>query len=225
MLGRNNILEIEKNYTESLKIHKIYPGFKGDAPFIGMPVVILSLGGCNLACNFCDIDFDNYTTIAEAEIIASVINASKNEQNQVVRQTIFITGGEPLVQPINEICTKLLDMGYNIIVETNGTIYRELDNRIKVCVSPKAVNNEYLPIRDDIIRRAVAIKFLISMNRLPYNQVPDVGQFRYNIDVFLQPMDEINILNNLNNLKYCLDICNKFGYNYSIQTQKIIGEH
>ncbi|OJV13533.1 MAG: hypothetical protein BGO27_04655 [Alphaproteobacteria bacterium 33-17] len=223
MLGRNQIREVIQEDTGVFQIKSIVASFKGDEPYCGAPAIFVNFGGCNLACNFCDTDFEDFIDMKNDEIIQKINGLSLNNQGKRVRNLVVLTGGEPLRQPISHLCNLIVDQGFAVLIETNGTIFRNISPKCEILISPKNTGSGYSFIRDDLLRRAIAIKFVISKSHPLYQKVPDIGQSRYNTKVYLQPMDEFDIIKNLNNLQYILEIAEETGYYYNIQTQKIIG--
>lgn len=113
---------------------------------------------------------------------------------------VVITGGEPMRQKIKLLCDNLLFRNFTVQVETNGTIHTEIPKAVKLVCSPKASNGKYHSIRKDILEQTVALKFLISKQNKEYCDISEVGQSRYNIPVYVQPMDEYDEFLNQNNL-------------------------
>lgn len=100
----------------SLIINEIFYSIQGESIYSGRPCTFVRLTGCNLRCSYCD------TQYAYEEGI-------KMKITQIMRQVAYykcplveITGGEPLLQ--NEtplLISKLLENGYDVMMETNGS--------------------------------------------------------------------------------------------------------
>lgn len=75
---------------------------------------------------------------------------------------------------------------------------------------------------NDLLSRINAIKFLVAKNIPEYSNIPEVGQSKYNIPVFIQPMDQNNPLLNKENEQLAIDLALKYGYRLSIQVHKIL---
>jgi len=104
-----------------MKIHSIYTSISGEVSSIpqGSFVTILRLSGCSLDCNYCDAQEAKIgigDEISEDRVY-EMINSHNN-------RNILITGGEPLLQldELNQLMLHLLPKGYNVVIETNGTI-------------------------------------------------------------------------------------------------------
>ncbi|UCM85122.1 MAG: 7-carboxy-7-deazaguanine synthase QueE [Rickettsia endosymbiont of Culicoides impunctatus] len=222
MFGQNPKRAAIFNDGTSLEIKSIFKTIQGEGPFVGMPAVFIRLGGCNLACNFCDTEFEDFNILTINNIIEEVQRLTINIK------LVVITGGEPFRQPIELLCHKLIDLDYLVQIETNGTLYRDLPDKVHIICSPKATKNGatkngYSLLRDDLLSRINALKFLVAKNIPEYSNIPEVGQSKYNIPVFIQPMDQNNPLLNKENEQLAIDLALKYGYRLSIQIHKILG--
>ncbi|WP_417904766.1 7-carboxy-7-deazaguanine synthase QueE [Candidatus Tisiphia endosymbiont of Micropterix aruncella] len=217
MFGQNPKRPAIFNDGTSLEIKSIFKTIQGEGPFVGMPAVFIRLGGCNLACNFCDTDFEDFNILTINNIIEEV------EKLTINIKLVVITGGEPFRQPIELLCYKLVNLDYIVQIETNGTLYRDLPDKVHIVCSPKAGKNGYALLRDDLLSHINALKFLVANNIPIYSNIPEVGQSKYNIPVFIQPMDQNNPLLNKENERLAIDLAIKYGHRLSLQTHKILG--
>lgn len=101
-----------------MKVSEIFLSIEGEGSRAGLPAVFVRFFGCNVVCSYCDSQYackgDDYKEMSIDEILAEV---AKYECNNMT-----ITGGEPLIHPqIEEFLNRLLDEGYDVNVETNGT--------------------------------------------------------------------------------------------------------
>jgi len=250
MFGKNKILKPENTDGSSLAIQEIFPTFQGEGPFVGYPSVFVRLGGCNLACDFCDTEFDSFKEQNLNEIVAriielaGVVNVGAEEkfsaakevdmkqkfvakyssaQQKFLRNLVVITGGEPLRQNIAPLCQELINRGFLVQIETNGTLFRELPKEVKIICSPKNTGKNYHKIRADLLARIDAIKFIISASKLEYQGVAEVGQSEFNIPIYLQPMDEYDDKKNQQKVARVLELAASLGARVSLQMHKIWG--
>lgn len=223
MFGNNPISPVIVADGQELAVTEIFSTFQGEGPFVGYPAVFLRLAGCNLACKFCDTEFDYTKQIALPDIINEIVRLSKNSCGEIIRKLVVITGGEPMRQPIEALCLELISQSYQVQIETNGTIYRDLAEEVSIICSPKNTGKGYFPIREDLLARINALKFIISASNELYQNIGEVGQSMFNIPVYLQPMDEYNDQKNKDNLSRTIKIAVENGYRYCLQTHKIIG--
>ncbi len=217
MFGKNQILKPENHEGNSLKINEIFDTFQGEGPYVGWPSVFVRLSGCNLACDFCDTEFEEFQEFSLDKIITEILTKAKNNQAKL----IVITGGEPFRQPIEKFCQKLIDLNFLVQIETNGTIFRNIPKEVKIICSPKISNEKYHPLRPDLLARIDALKFIISAHKKEYSEINDFSQGK--IPVYLQPMDEYDKTKNLANQKLAVELAKKYGFRISLQIHKILG--
>ncbi len=217
MFGKNPKRAPIKGDGLILDVQEIFPTFQGEGIYAGMPSVFVRLGGCNLACHFCDTEFENFEEIALDRILEKI-----DSYSGIHKKLVVITGGEPLRQPLTPLCDALLEKGYKVQIETNGTLFQPLDKRVDIVCSPKAGSHGYAPLRPDMLNVVSALKFIISASDPLYNHVPDIGQGR-DMLVFIQPMDEYDDQKNAANLSHCLKLAQQQNVRLSVQLHKIIG--
>jgi 7-carboxy-7-deazaguanine synthase len=116
---------------DSLNVCEIFASIQGEGKQIGRPTVFIRLTGCNLRCAWCDTAYalDNGKLMTIEDILKKV-----NEFNLL---SVCITGGEPMVQlrQLKELVKELKQTGYQITLETNGTLYDEWLFSTVDCVS------------------------------------------------------------------------------------------
>lgn len=228
MFGDNPKRGLFKGDGNILQVENIFYTLQGEGPYALMPSVFIRLGGCNLACEFCDTEFENFKEQDLTNIISEVRKLSTNPASgKRIAPLVVITGGEPLRQPIERLCSVLLDDGFKVQIETNGTLYRELPEQVDIICSPKVVggsmDGKYAKIRADLAKRLRGFKFLVSKSLCAYNSIPSLGQDEFDIEVYVQPMDQYDTLRNKENLELALEIVHNYGYRLSMQLHKIIG--
>jgi len=100
-----------------MKVNDIFYSIQGESTFAGLPCVFVRLTGCNLRCKFCDTTFAYYDGFEIS--IDEIVQRAKNYNCKLVE----ITGGEPLLQPETPaLAQRLLDSGFQVLVETNGSM-------------------------------------------------------------------------------------------------------
>lgn len=223
MHGNNPKRAAEFGDGLKLKVQKIFKTLQGEGPNVGTPAIFIRLGGCNLACSFCDTDFEDFVETELNEIISQIRQLSLNDMGARSVGLVVITGGEPMRQQIAPLCEVLLENNYAVQIETNGTIYRAIPKEVEIICSPKVVAGSYLSIRDDLLPNISAFKFLISSNIKEYSSVPELGQKKCNIPVFIQAMDEYKEEINVQNLQLAVDIAINNSYRLSYQIHKSLG--
>ena len=122
-----------------MKVVEIFDSFQGEGIYTGEPATFLRLGGCNLNCDFCDTEFDDYKEINVELVKECLLNHIKNHKNKL----LVITGGEPLLHydEIKELVDllhyQIFDEGLKIQIETNGFIRRIPIQNTTYVISPK----------------------------------------------------------------------------------------
>ncbi len=224
MFGQNPKRSSILGDGNNLYVKTIFKTIQGEGIFAGMPAIFVRLGGCNLACSFCDTEFEDFEEMSLDKILLSVSSLSLNSFLKKSIELVVISGGEPFRQPIELLCRNLLEMNYIVQIETNGTLYREIPSEISIVCSPK-VNSlgRYFPLREDLLQHISAFKFLISSHMPEYSSVPELGQREYNIPVFVQPMDQYDEQLNKDNQNLAIQLAIEYGYNLSLQIHKILG--
>jgi len=162
--------------------------------------------------------FESFSKTALTKVLDDV----RHYANHTIK-LVVITGGEPFLQHIEHLCQGLIDNGFNVQIETNGTIYRNVPESVKIICSPKQKQNGYYKIREDMLERITAFKFLISATLPGYDAIPELGQLAHNIPVYVQPIDEYNEEKNKNNLELAIKLSLKHNYNLSLQLHKFMG--
>lgn len=128
-----------------------YFTLQGEGAQTGRAAVFLRFAGCNLwsgreehrasaVCRFCDTDFvgtdgEGGGKFADAASLAEAVAATWAGRRGV--PYVVCTGGEPLLQLDTALIAALHDRGFEIGVETNGTIAAPAGIDW-LCVSPKA---------------------------------------------------------------------------------------
>ncbi|MDO4699046.1 MAG: 7-carboxy-7-deazaguanine synthase QueE [Pasteurellaceae bacterium] len=107
-------MEKSANVTDTeYRIVEIFETLQGEGFNTGMPSIFIRFGKCNLACPWCDTNYNDYETKTLAEIMRTV--------RSFTARNIIITGGEPTIQPnLERLLDQLKAEGYFIAIETNG---------------------------------------------------------------------------------------------------------
>jgi 7-carboxy-7-deazaguanine synthase len=218
MFGKNPIRKPRIHDGSSLEVKQIFPTLQGEGPYTGWPALFIRLGGCNLACDFCDTEFEDY----QGRLLHDILHEVKALAKAKIKLAV-ITGGEPLRQNIVPLCEALIAEGFKVQIESNGTLYQPLPQQIEIICSPKNTGQGYFRVRDDLRPYIRAFKFIISDSNPLYHDTGEVGQTEWNIPVYVQPMDEYDENKNKANQKRALSLAMTRGYLLSLQTHKILG--
>jgi 7-carboxy-7-deazaguanine synthase len=132
-------------------VKEIFYTLQGEGAHAGRPAVFCRFSGCNLwsgresdranaVCSFCDTDFvgtdgERGGKFASGAELAAVIDSLWPESYPASKYVVF-TGGEPLLQLDVELITCMHEAGFEIAIETNGTL--PVPPGVDwICVSPK----------------------------------------------------------------------------------------
>ncbi|OGQ52617.1 MAG: hypothetical protein A3J24_04810 [Deltaproteobacteria bacterium RIFCSPLOWO2_02_FULL_53_8] len=145
-------------------INEIFRSIQGESTYAGLPCVFVRLAGCNLACSWCDTPYAQTMFKAADMTVDDVISEVKKHACRLVE----VTGGEPMMQEeTDELVKRLLDGGYTVLVESNGSVsFEGLDARAVKVVDVKCpasghagtflVENIGLLTKDDEVKFVIA---------------------------------------------------------------------
>jgi 7-carboxy-7-deazaguanine synthase len=122
-----------QNADQTLRITEIFLSVQGESSHAGRPCAFVRLTGCPMRCRWCDSE---YTFTGGERLAFSEIFARLEDFGCPL---IEVTGGEPLAQKaVFPFITKLLDQGYEVLIETGGYVSTErVDPRAKVILDVK----------------------------------------------------------------------------------------
>ncbi len=108
-----------------MKVLEIFESIQGESTWAGTPCVFVRTAGCNLACSYCDTPQARNGSGVEMSV-DEVLECIKRYPVRVAE----ITGGEPLLHDdVPELARRLLDEGYAVLCETNGSLNIDLLDR------------------------------------------------------------------------------------------------
>jgi 7-carboxy-7-deazaguanine synthase (Cx14CxxC type) len=206
-------------------VKEIFYTLQGEGANTGRPAVFCRFAGCNLwsgresdreeaVCRFCDTDFVGTDgpgggRFESAGELARAVGGAWPDEEGTGRRFVVCTGGEPLLQLDSPLLAALHAVGFEVAVETNGTVVPPggID---WLCVSPKAG-------AELLVRSGDELKLVYPQDggepelfeRLPFDHF------------FLQPMDGPHREENTAAaLRYCLAHPR---WRLSLQTHKLLG--
>jgi 7-carboxy-7-deazaguanine synthase (Cx14CxxC type) len=204
-------------------VKEIFYTLQGEGAQTGRPAVFCRFAGCNLwtgreadrmkaICQFCDTDFVGMDSTEggrypDAGALADRIAALWPEDASA--RFVVCTGGEPLLQLDTPLIASLHARGFEVAVETNGTISPPpgLD---WLCVSPKAGS-------ELIVRTGDELKIVVPQKDLDPLDYSGLDFHRFSV----QPMDgPERDRNTLWAIAFCLAHPK---WQLSVQTHKLVG--
>lgn len=209
----------------SYAVKEIFYTLQGEGAQAGRAAVFCRFAGCNLwsgreqdraaaICKFCDTDFADVNgpgggKFAHADALATAVEEKWPASSAAGKRFVVCTGGEPLLQLDAGLIEALHERGFEIAVETNGTIAAPAGIDW-VCVSPKA-GAEFVQRSGD------ELKLVFPQAEFEPGDFSGLV-FRH---FFLQPMDGLERAANTERaVRYCMEHPQ---WRLSLQTHKILG--
>lgn len=210
-------------------VKELFYTLQGEGANVGRPAVFCRFAGCNLwsgkaedrssaTCQFCDTDFvgtdgvgGGKFTSAQllAEAVAGLWPKEESLDRPHSRRLVVCTGGEPLLQVDDSLVSALHEVGFEVAVETNGTVAPPpgID---WICVSPKAGASL-------AVCSGTELKLVFPQKGISPEEFENLSFQHY----FLQPMDGPELAQNTRlALQYCLA---HPLWRLSLQTHKFVG--
>jgi 7-carboxy-7-deazaguanine synthase (Cx14CxxC type) len=204
-------------------IKEVFYTLQGEGAQAGRPAVFCRFAGCNLwsgreadraaaICRFCDTDFVGIDGTAggrypDAAALSDVVAAHWPGGGAPF---VVCTGGEPLLQLDGPLVAALHDRGFEVAIETNGTIAPVPPSVDWICVSPKAGAPLALTKGDEL-------KVVVPQQGLELEAL-EALDFRY---FSLQPMDGPALAETT---RLAINLClTRPKWRLSLQTHKVTG--
>lgn len=160
-----------------LFVNEVFYSVQGEGSKAGISSVFVRLQGCLCQCPWCDtkwtwklgrqgdITLDACFTKADAPHAAAtteeaLIQAIHEHFPQA--KMVVITGGEPCLQPLRKLCQGLMDLGYDVQIETSGTEIIDVPEEVFVTVSPKVGMPGGRTMKAQALARADEIKMVLE---------------------------------------------------------------
>jgi 7-carboxy-7-deazaguanine synthase len=141
--------------SEGLKLPVVEEFFslQGEGFHTGKAAYFIRLGGCDIGCSWCDSRFswnpEIHPVIETKSIIDRVVESGAD--------SVVVTGGEPLMWSLDDLCKGLRNKNISTFIETSGA-YQLTGIWDWICLSPK----QNMPPIADICKVADELKVIIS---------------------------------------------------------------
>ncbi len=145
---------MENREIKKLPLVEEFYTLQGEGAHTGRAAWFIRLGGCDVGCSWCDAKETwnprTHPPVAVEEIVrrATADNPSR---------AVVVTGGEPLIYPLDTLCNALHAAGIEIFLETSGS-HPFSGTWDWVCLSPKRRQ----PPLDEAWARADELKVIIE---------------------------------------------------------------
>lgn len=226
-------ISISRAWTHqmSYSVKEIFYSLQGEGARAGRPAVFCRFAGCNLwsgedkhrstaECNFCDTNFVGTDGVGGAKFnsaqeLARDLVSYWPDQQQGAPYIVF-TGGEPLLQLDDTLINAVRNIGFEIAVETNGTLTAPAGIDW-LCVSPKGRTKLAQTVGNEL-------KLVFPQSDVNPHDFIDLD-FKH---FYLQPLDETANRGDKGGapgiLKSCTDYCLSHPqWHLSLQTHKFLG--
>lgn len=201
--------------TTTFPIVEIFESLQGEGFNTGMPSIFVRLGKCNLACPWCDTNYNEY----EKWTVQAILERVKS----YTVKNVIITGGEPTMYAnLSILLNELKTSGYFLAIETNGL--KKVPEQIDyIATSPKLMYRE--KYERECIPFAHEVRIVMDEG--------DIFSFCEQIETqiqanhyYLSPCEingKMNLLETISQLGILNQRPNKPRWQLSIQTHKLIG--
>jgi 7-carboxy-7-deazaguanine synthase (Cx14CxxC type) len=208
--------------AKTYRVKEIFYSLQGEGANAGRAAVFCRFAGCNLwsgreddrsrgpgSCSrWCDTDFLGGADYA----LDALVEAVENENRGRTGRFAVLTGGEPLLQIDRDFVGALHRSGFEVAIETNGTIAVSIPEIDWICVSPKAGAPLVQKTGDEL-------KLIFPQAGLMPGDLP-LGELGFK-HLFLQAMDGPAFGANLSAAaRYCMDHPH---WRLSLQAHKFAG--
>jgi len=243
MFGKNPIRSINTD-PKNLAVEGHFYTIQGEGPYSGLPALFIRLAGCNLACHFCDTQFEEQAE--KPQSVKDLITDLGRMYPTAQRSFVVITGGEPLRQNFVTLVDWLLASGTSLIqIETAGTLWQpDLEPAIQageivLVVSPKTpkihpkiaqychhwkyiVTAGEISLEDGLPNRGTQVntkdqEMILARppQRSPLSQQTDT--------IYVSPCDSYDPVQNKHNLVAVKASALIYGHRVSLQIHKLLG--
>ena len=160
-----------------LPLMEAFYTLQGEGYHKGAAAYFIRVGGCDVGCHWCDVKESWNPDIHPPTAIDEII-----EQAQHYAKTIVVTGGEPLMWPMEPLTQGLKRAGLQTHIETSGA-YPLSGQWDWICLSPK---KNKLPL-EEVYEKADELKVIVHNKHdfiFAEEQARHVGK---NCKLYLQP--------------------------------------
>jgi len=142
---------------QRLPVMESFYTIQGEGFYQGHAAYFIRLGGCDVGCVWCDVkdswDADRHPVFSIEEIVAKALEEVGGNAKNIIA---VVTGGEPLMHPLDALTDALHAAGFQTNIETSGA--HPLSGHWDwICLSPKKFKAP-LP---EVVRAANELKVVV----------------------------------------------------------------
>lgn len=147
-----------------MRVCETFASLQGESTHAGRKCFFIRLSGCNLNCSYCDTLYGRSFDAGEERSLDSLVREALDSGLKLVE----ITGGEPLCsQETPALCQALLDKGFEVLIETNGSLsLAPLPSQVRKIVDCKlpgsGMHRHNLYSNYSLLQKHDEVKFVIS---------------------------------------------------------------
>lgn len=234
MFGKNVITKPFRHEDGGLLVNEVFPTIQGEGPDAGTPAVFVRLAKCNLACTFCDTEFESGTWWDHESLLIRVRNVRAHRPIELV----VITGGEPLLQNLHPFITICNRFHLRVSIESAGTVWDpNLTSLFQGGINRLVISPKTPKLAPEALEVVDAFKYIIGVgNSAADDGLPILSTQRAGVQsrvyrhtrfddtqIYVQPMDEGDPVKNAANATLAAEVAMRFGYKLSVQIHKVVG--
>lgn len=138
--------------VSTLPVMEEFYSLQGEGYHTGEAAYFIRMGGCDVGCCFCDSKAAWDASVQHPTDVHDLVERASN----VPSKTVILTGGEPMLYNLDELCQRLKERGINTYMETSGSQpFSGIWDWI--CLSPK----EGHPVHREFYEHASELKMIV----------------------------------------------------------------
>ena len=142
-----------KRDISELPLSESFYSIQGEGYNSGKAAYFIRFGGCNVCCSWCDAKETWNPGRSPLVPVAKIVDMAVESG----ARSVIITGGEPLMHDLGNLCSILKSKGFEIMLETSGS--SPLTGMFDwICLSPK----QKRPPLDSVLNAASELKVVIE---------------------------------------------------------------
>jgi 7-carboxy-7-deazaguanine synthase len=165
------------NQGLSLPLMEAFYTLQGEGYHKGSAAYFIRIGGCDVGCHWCDVKESWNASLHPPTEIQTIVSGVKKYSN-----TVVVTGGEPLMWPMDPLTDALREEGIQIHIETSGA-YPLSGSWDWFCLSPK---KNKLPTAEAYARADELKMIVYNKDDLRFAE-EQAAKVRQECKLFLQP--------------------------------------
>ena len=151
---QNKTFYSEVDSGHSLPLMEAFYTLQGEGYHKGGAAYFIRIGGCDVGCHWCDVKESWNAELHPPTPINTIVDGAKKYSD-----TVVVTGGEPLMWPMDPLTAALHNKGIQVHIETSGA-YPLTGVWDWFCLSPK---KNKLPLKE-AYDRADEVKVIVYNN-------------------------------------------------------------